>query len=121
MGLEPVIECSLEEELPRVLSVDPDILMINNRPIAALPEEPGDSYVQGSVTVTLDWWHRNEALRKWKERPGRLLISASCINSHKDIQTLMRVPCDACLVGNSAMTATNCVAFLQSLTSSQPV
>ena len=59
--------------------------MINNRPIASLPEEPGDSYLQGSVTVTLDWWQRNEALRKWKEQPGHLLISASCIKSWEDI------------------------------------
>ena len=52
IGLEPVVECSLEKELPRALSVNPDVLMINNRPIAALPEEPGDSYLQGSVTAS---------------------------------------------------------------------
>ena len=119
LGLEPVVECSLEEELPRALSVNPDVLMVNNRPIAALPEEPGNSYLQGSVTVTLDWWHRNEALREWKEQPGHLLISASCINSCEDIQVLMRIPCDACLIGNSAMTAIDRVAFLQSLTRGQ--
>ena len=34
------------------LHINPDVLMINN-PIAALPEEPGDSYLQGSVTVTV--------------------------------------------------------------------
>ena len=119
IGLEPVVECSLEEELPRVLSINPDVLMINNRPIATLPEEPGNSYLQGSVTVTLNWWQRNETLRKWKELPGHLLISASCIKSWEDIQVLMGVPCDACLIGNSAMTATDRVAFLQSLTRSQ--
>ena len=119
IGLEPVVECSLEEELPRVLSVNPDVLMINNRPIAALPEEPSDSYLKGSVTVTLNWWQRNEALRKWKEQPGHILISASCIKSWEDIQVLMGVPCDACLIGNSAMTATDRVAFLQSLTKNQ--
>ena len=118
IGLEPVVECSLEEELPHVLSINPDVLMINNRPIAALPEEPGDLYLQGSVTVTLDWWQhrRYEALRKWKEQPGHLLISASCIKPWEDIQVLMGVPCDAYLIGNSTMTATDCVAFLQSLT-----
>ena len=119
IGLEPVVECSLEKELPCALSVNPDVLMINNRPIAALPEEPGDSYLQGSVTVTLDWWQCNEALRKWKEQPRHLLISASCIKSWEDIQVLMGVPCDACLIGTSAMTATDRVAFLQSLTGNQ--
>ena len=119
IGLEPVVECSLEHELPLALSVNPDVLMINNRPIAALPEEPGSSYLQGSVTVTLDWWHRNEALRKWKEQPEHLLISASCIKSWEDIQILMGIPCDACLIGNSAMTAIDRVPFLQSLTGIQ--
>jgi indole-3-glycerol phosphate synthase len=119
IGLEPVVECSLEKELPRALSVNPDVLMINNRPIAALPEEPSDSYLQGNVTVTLDWWQRNEALRRWKEQPGHLLISASCIKSWEDIKVLMGVPCDACLIGNSAMTAPDRVAFLQSLIGNQ--
>ena len=95
--------------------------MINNRPIASLPEEPGDSYLQGSVTVTLDWWQRNKALRKWKEQPGHLLISASCIKSWEDIQVLMGVPCDTCLIGNSVVTATDRVAFLQSLTGNQQI
>ena len=70
--------------------------------------------------MTLDWWQRSEALRKWKEQPGHLLISASCIlKSWEDIQVLMGVPCDACLIGNSIMTATDRVAFLQSLTWNQ--
>ena len=121
IGLEPVVECSLEDELPRALSVNPEVLMINNRPIAALPEEPTGAYLQGSVSVTLDWWNRHEDLRKWKEQPGHLLISASCINSYKDVQLLMKISCDACLVGNSAMTAPDRVAFLKSLTREQDV
>ncbi len=115
LGLEPVVECSLEEELPRALAVDPDVLMINNRPIAALPEEPSGTYQRGSVEVTLDWWKRNPALRQWKARPGRLLVSASFIDSFEHVRRLMAVPCDACLVGNAAMTATDRVAFLKSL------
>ena len=54
IGLEPAVECSLEDELPLALSVNPDVLMINDRPIATLSEEPGNSYLHDSVTVTLD-------------------------------------------------------------------
>ena len=50
IGLEPVsYSCSLEEELPRVLSVNPDVLKIGNHPVAAflisLSKEPGDLYL----------------------------------------------------------------------------
>ena len=49
--------------------------MINNRPIAAIPEEPSKTYQQGSVDVTLDWWDKYEEIREWKEQPGKILIS----------------------------------------------
>ena len=113
--LEPVVECSLEEELPRALEANPKILMINNRPIAAIPEEPSKTYQQGSVEVTLDWWDKYEEIREWKEQPGKLLISASCIDEPYHIQRLMEISCDACLVGNSAMTAEDRVSHLKSL------
>ena len=44
IGLEAVVECSVENELPRALAINPDILMINNRPIAAIPEDPTETY-----------------------------------------------------------------------------
>ena len=113
--LEPVVECSLEEELPRALEANPKILMINNRPIAAIPEEPSKTYQQGSVEVTLDWWDKYEEIREWKEQPGKILISASCIDEPYHVQRLMEIPCDACLVGNSAMTAEDRVSHLKSL------
>ena len=67
-GLEAVVECSLENELPRVLAVNPDILMINNRAIAAIPEEPAATYDQGSIDVISAWWERNPELRSWKKQ-----------------------------------------------------
>ena len=115
IGLEAVIECSLENELSRVLEVNPDILMINNRAIAAIPEEPIKTYNLGSVDVISSWWERNPELRSWKKQPGKLLISASCVNSPKDIQSLLKIPCDAALIGNAAMVAPDSSAFIRSL------
>ena len=114
-GFEAVVECSLENELPRVLAVNPDILMINNRAIAAIPEEPANTYDQGSIDVILAWWERNLNLRSWKKQAGKLLISASCVNSVEDIKSLLEIPCDAVLVGNAAMAAPDRIEFLQSL------
>ena len=115
IGLEAVIECSLENELSRVLEVNPDILMINNRAIAAIPDEPIKTYNLGSVDVISSWWERNPELRSWKKQPGKLLISASCVNSPKDIQSLLKIPCDAALIGNAAMVAPDSSAFIRSL------
>ena len=114
-GLEAVVECSLENELPRVLAVNPDILMINNRAIAAIPEEPAATYDQGSIDVISAWWERNPDLRSWKKQAGKLLISASCVNSAEDIKSLLKIPCDAALIGNAAMAAPDRIEFLRSL------
>ena len=115
IGLEAVVECSLENELPRALAVNPDILMINNRAIAAIPEEPVETYDLGSVDVISSWWERNPELRNWKKQSGKLLISASCVNSPEDIQSLLKIPCDAALIGNAAMVAPNRASFISSL------
>ena len=115
IGLEAVVECSLENELPRALAVNPDILMINNRAIAAIPEEPIKTYDFGSVDVISSWWERNPELRSWKKQPGKLLISASCVNSQEDIISLLKIPCDAALIGNAAMVAPDRAAFIRSL------
>jgi indole-3-glycerol phosphate synthase len=116
IGLEAVVECSVENELPRALGTDPDILMINNRPIAAIPEDPTESYDKGSIEVISEWWERYPDLRSWKEQPGKLLISASYVNTPEDIQSLLKIPCDAALIGNSVMKAEDRVGFLRSLT-----
>ena len=115
IDLECVVEVSLESEVPRALAVNPDLLMVNNRAIAALPENPGTTYMQGSPQVTVDYWNRHAELRKWKQQPGKLLISASSINTPADLAVLSPVPCDAVLIGNAAMTATDRVGFLRSL------
>jgi indole-3-glycerol phosphate synthase len=116
IGLEAVVECSVENELPRALGTNPDILMINNRPIAAIPEDPTESYDKGSIEVISEWWERYPDLRAWKEQPGKLLISASYVNTPEDIQSLLKIPCDAALIGNSVMKAEDRVGFLRSLT-----
>ena len=115
IGLECVVEVSLESEVPRVLAVNPDLLMVNNRAIAALPENPTKTYMQGSPQVTVDYWNHHADLRKWKQQPGKLLISASSVSTPADTAVLASVPCDAVLVGNAAMTATDRVSFLHSL------
>ena len=115
IGVEAVVECSLESELPRTLAVNPDIIMINNRAIAAIPEEPVETYDLGSVDVITSWWERYSDLRSWKQQAGKLLISASCVNSPGDIKSLLKIPCDAALIGNAAMVATDRVEFLRSL------
>ena len=115
IGVEAVVECSLENELPRVLAVNPDILMINNRAIAAIPEEPTATYDLGSVDVISSWWERYPDLRSWKKQEGKLLISASCVNSPEDVKSLLKIPCDAALIGNAAMVAPDRVKFLRSL------
>ena len=116
IGLEAVVECSVENELPRALAINPDILMINNRPIATIPEDPTKTYNKGSIEVISEWWERFPELRLWKKQPGKLLISASCINSPEDVKSILKIPCDAALVGNAAMTAQDRVGFLKSLT-----
>ena len=116
IGLEAVVECSVENELPRALAINPDILMINNRPIAIIPEDPTETYDKGSIEVISEWWERYPELRTWKRQPGKLLISASCINSPEDVKRILKIPCDAALVGNAAMKAQDRVGFLRSLT-----
>ena len=116
IGLEAVVECSVENELPRALAINPNILMINNRPIAAIPEDPNETYDKGSIEVISEWWERYPELRSWKRQPGKLLISASCINSPEDVKRILKIPCDAALVGNAAMKAQDRVGFLRSLT-----
>ncbi len=115
IGLEAVVECSIEDELKRVIALNPDILMINNRPIAKIPEDPSKGYDIGSINVILSWWERNNDLRDWKRQPDKLLISASCVKTFKDIQSLYKIPCDAVLIGNAAMKANDRIAFLHSL------
>ena len=115
IGLQAVVECSLEEEIPRALDVNPDILLINNRPIASIPANPVQTYHQGSVEVSVNWWKKWKALREWKVQPGKTLISASCISAPEHVTQIVSLPFDAILIGNAAMVASDRVGFLKKL------
>ena len=115
VGVEAVVECSLPEELPRALEVNPDMLLINNRPIAAIPADPSQTYHQGSIEVSVQWWEKWKDLREWKAQPGKTLISASCISSPEHVKRIVTLPYDAILIGNAAMMARDRVAFLKKL------
>ncbi len=115
IGVEAVVECSVPAELPRALKVNPDILLINNRPIAAIPADPTQTYHQGGIDVSVQWWNANKELQAWKEQEGKILISASCIDKPGDVQQIAPLPYDAVLIGNAAMTANNRVGFLKNL------
>lgn len=115
IGIETVVECSLPEELPRALAANPDILMINNRAIAAIPANPNKTYHMGSVDVSVAWWNDNDELQAWKQQEGKALISASCISEPKHVRKLFPYPFDAMLVGNAAMAAKDRVGFLNSM------
>ena len=117
IGVTAVVECSLREELPRALAINPDVLLLNNRPIAALPAEPQRGYLQGTIETTLQWWREEAELRRWKQQAGKCLISASCIDSRADVEHLSSVPLDALLIGNAVMKAPNRVEFLRQLQS----
>lgn len=115
IGIEPVVECSLEDELPRTLAVNPDIILINNRPIAAIPADPAETYSRGDSANAGRWWQAHEGLRDWKAQGDRLLISASCVDSPDDAAAIAGFPYDAILVGNAAMIADDRSAFVRSL------
>ncbi len=115
IGLQAVVECSLEEEIPRALDVNPDILLINNRAIASIPANPVQTYNQGSVEVSVNWWKKWKALREWKAQPGKTLISASCISTPEHVARIVSLPFDAILIGNAAMMARDRVGFLKKL------
>ena len=118
LGLTPVVECSVPEELPKALAADPQVLLINNRPIAKIPANPTQTYQQGSPAVSIRWWRDFPQLQQWKaSSTQKRLISASCIATPDDVAQIATLPYDAVLIGNSVMTASNPVEFLQKLVS----
>lgn len=118
IGLEPVVEVSVEEELPRAIEANPKILLINNRPISKLPENASGSYLQGSVGVSRELWCKREELRNWKSQENRRLISASCYKTSADLEVINDLPYDAILVGNLLSSSTNPKDVLLKLTRS---
>jgi indole-3-glycerol phosphate synthase len=115
IGLEPVVECSLEEEIPGTIAANPRVLLLNNRPIAAIPENPDTTYQLGGIERARLFWERFPELREWKKQKDRILISASCISSAKDVAAIGELPYDAVLVGNAVASAEDPESFLRSL------
>lgn len=117
LGLTAVVECSLEDEIPRALSCDPKVLLLNNRAIAAIPEEISERhlYNTGNVQRSIDWWQKYPELRTWKQQPERLLISASCVETRADVAKLEELPFDAFLIGTSAMQAEDRISYCRGL------
>lgn len=101
IGLEPVVEVSVEAELETALKANPNILLINNRAISVLPENPSCSYLQGDVNFSRTIWNSRADLREWKRQKGKILISASCFNTPKDLGVICDLPYDCILMGNA--------------------
>jgi indole-3-glycerol phosphate synthase len=113
IGLEPVLEISVEEELDRALSVNPKILLINNRAISLLPVNPTASYLKGEVQFSRSLWGKREDLREWKSQSDRVLISASCFSKNSDLKIIEDLPYDAILMGNALSGAPDVKEFLR--------
>ncbi len=113
IGLEPVLEISIEKELERALSVNPKILLINNRAISLLPVNPTESYLNGEVQFSRSLWETREDLRDWKSQPDRVLISASYFSKNSDLKIIEDLPYDAILMGNALSGASDVKEFLQ--------
>ena len=115
LKMEAVVECSLFEEVPRVMAQNPSIILLNNRPIAAIPEDPGKTYTHGSVERGLQFLEKHPSLVEWKKQQGRVLISASCISKREHVEQIQVYPYDAILVGNAAYRANDRARFLKQL------
>ncbi|MEM1114445.1 MAG: indole-3-glycerol phosphate synthase [Pseudomonadota bacterium] len=115
IGIEAVVECSLYDELPRTLAVNPRIVLLNNRPIAAIPADPTETYSRGEAANAGRWWEEHSALQTWYAQGDRLLISASCVDTVKDAELIAGYPFDALLIGNAAMVAADRRTFVNSL------
>lgn len=113
IGIEPVLEIAIEDELSRALSVNPKILLVNNRPISLLPINPAESYLKGEVQFSRSLWEKREDLREWKAQPDRVLISASCFSKNSDLKIIEDLPYDAILMGNALSGASDVKEFLQ--------
>ena len=88
LGMACLVEVHDAEELARVLDTDARIIGINNRDLR---------------TFRVDL-HTTLRLRP-SIPPGRVIVSESGIQRHKDLQDLAAVGVDAVLVGTSLMRA----------------
>ncbi len=115
IGVQAVVECSVPEELDVALSCDVQVLLLNNRPISLLPEDPKNSYFKGSVDNAGKFWNDFSEVRDFKSNSKNILISASCISSKEDIMQISKFPYDAALVGNAASSNVSPAKFIASL------
>lgn len=113
VGLEAVVEISIEEELERALKANPKILLINNRAISLLPENPSKSYLEGDVKFSRKIWESRPDLREWKLQKDRVLISASCFESAKDLKHIEDLPYSCILMGNALSKSPSPKEFLR--------
>lgn len=115
IGLVPVVECSKDDEMERAISCNPQVILLNNRPISSIPANPKETYSMGVVENSNLFWDAHESLREWKKQDGKKLISASCISNHSDVSVIMAKPYDAILVGNAAASSPDPEKFLKHL------
>ena len=115
IGVQAVVECSVPEELDIALSCDVQVLLLNNRPISLLPEDPKSAYLKGSVDNAEKFWKDCSEVRDFKSNSKNILISASCISSKEDIVKISKFPYDAALVGNAASSNISPAKFIASL------
>ncbi len=115
LGITPVVECSRDEEVARAIACNPQVLLLNNRPISSIPANPKETYSMGSIENAHLFWDKHASIRRWKEQADRRMISASCISSAEDITNILSRPYDTVLVGNAAASNENPENFLRDL------
>jgi indole-3-glycerol phosphate synthase len=100
LGMTPLVEVHNEEELERVLEMQPSIVGINNRDLS-------------SLKVSLETCLR---LRP-RVPPEVMVVAESGIEDPADVQRLLGIGVDAFLIGTALMRSSNPTALLRRLTS----
>ncbi|MBM3188478.1 MAG: indole-3-glycerol phosphate synthase TrpC [Chloroflexi bacterium] len=98
LGLCPLVEVHSEEELARVLPLNPPVIGINNRDLR-------------DFTVSLDVTRRLRPLVP----PDAVVVSESGIRGPEEMQELAALGVDAALIGEALVTAVNPSAALAAL------
>jgi indole-3-glycerol phosphate synthase len=98
LGMEALVEVRCEEELDRVLPLEPAIIGVNNRDLH-------DFSVDLATTLRL----RPHIPR------SVILVSESGIHSHADVERLARAGVDAILVGEALVTADDVIGKIREL------
>ena len=99
LGMKALIEVHNEDELDRALSIDPEIIGINNRNLK-------------TFEVSLDTTAR--LIEKIPE--GKIIVSESGIKTNADMKALRQMGADAVLIGETLMRSGNIKSTFDSLT-----